>query len=243
MFEQILNNIADEKQDKNIGVLFSGGLDSTTVTGLLLSRDCIVTLITVDNGALSNIKIAREQAKNLACLGRGKIKEHVFLDSSFLFREIAIRSLVGDILKYKKDYVCVGCKLSMLCVAIAYAKNNGINVLVDGSTKSQDFYPEQTKSYVQATHKLCKENDITLLRPLYELNSKDEIKKLALLLGLYPRSVDAVCLFEERQVESKEDEIENYIENRIQCIKEYINFLCKVERANEKPPPVIDRTL
>lgn len=134
---------------KNLGLFYSGGLDSQTLAALLLKKGHDLTLITVDNGANVHTDITKTATDYLNGLeAPGKIKAHATLSAYTLFQEIAIRRTTEDVVKYGADYTCIGCKLSMLAAAIAYSKENGINVLLDGFVKAQEFYPEQTKAYI-----------------------------------------------------------------------------------------------
>jgi PP-loop superfamily ATP-utilizing enzyme len=144
----MLNFNIPDLRNKNIAVMFSGGMDSMVVSALLLKKGYDICLMTVDNSAFDDVNIAR---RNLCCLDTingGKIKDHIFLSSTAIFREMVIRRLSADISKFKKDYTCAGCKLGMLAVVIAYAKTHNIDIIVDGFVKAQSFYPEQTKGYL-----------------------------------------------------------------------------------------------
>jgi len=233
-------------QNKNIGVLFSGGLDSSVVSALLLTKGYEITLITINNGAMKNVEISKSSTFFLEKIGKGKIKEHVFLPSDYLFREIGVRKAVEDIMDFKKDYSCVGCKLAMLAVTIAYCKKYNISVLVDGFIKAQDFYPEQTQAYIEATHQLCKDYDISLHSPIYCIESKDQVKQLAQQLNIPAKSFDATCLFEERPIRAKEEDIKNYIQKKLPEIRKHISFLLRLDESNKeciKPSEAINSLL
>lgn len=212
-------------QDKNIGVMYSGGMDSSVVAALLLKKGYDITLITVDNGAFKHPELAKDAATNLHKLEyKGKILDHIYLSSFDVFQEMTIRKLSEDIEKYGKDYSCVGCKLGMMAATIAYSKANNINVLMDGFVKAQEFYPEQTNTYISFIDNLCSENKIEHLSPIYSLSDKEQIKKLAINLNIPPRSIDSICLFEERPLEVNEKEVQDYVQSKESYIKTYIEF-------------------
>lgn len=214
---------------KKIGVLYSGGMDSSVVTGILLKKGYDITLITIDNGALKHVEIAKIAAKFLFDLSyNGKILDHIYLSSFDLFQEMVIRKLTEDIVKYGKDYSCAGCKLGMMAVAIAYSKSHGIDVIVDGFVKAQKFYPEQTTAYITFIDKLCKEYQIEHYSPIYNISTKQQVKQLAISLNIPPRSIDGICLFEERPLQVDEQEVHDYLQSKEYYIRNYINFYEKL---------------
>jgi 7-cyano-7-deazaguanine synthase in queuosine biosynthesis len=217
-------------EGKKIGVFYSGGMDSQVVSATLLKKGYDITLITVNNGAIKDINTPRKAAEylyNLDC--EGKVLDHVFLSSFSIFQNMVIRKLSEDIAKYGKDYSCVGCKLGMLAVAIFYAKSKGINVFLDGFVKAQNFYPEQTNAYISFVNRICKENEIEHYSPIYELSDKEQVKKIAITLGVPARSIDSSCLFEERPLQVSEEEVDDYLKNKESSVKEHIRLLCDLQ--------------
>ncbi len=217
-----LNNFP-KLEAKKIGLFYSGGLDSQTVAAALLNMGYDITLITIDNGAQTNKDIANTAVNYLAALKTpGKITNHAHLSAQALYRDIAIRKLPEDIKKYGVDYSCLGCKISMLAVAIVYAKEQGIDALLDGFVKAQAFYPEQTNAYINFVDSMCSDYGIEHHSPLYALNDKEKVKFLAVTLGVPTRSLDCNCLFEERAMEVNEADVSDYLQRKKEDVESYI---------------------
>jgi 7-cyano-7-deazaguanine synthase in queuosine biosynthesis len=210
---------------KKIGLFYSGGLDSQTVAAALLKKGHDVTLITVDNGAYINQDITETAVGYLTKLDvPGKIVNHVTLSSYVLFQEMAIRKIPEDVKTYGVDYTCLGCKLAMLAVAIVHSKTQGITALLDGFVKAQETYPEQTPPFMDYMNRLCLSNGIEHHSPIYNFNSKEKVKYLAVALGVPPRSLDGSCLFEERPIKVDEAAIADYVQRKDKHVKAYISM-------------------
>ncbi|NCC53172.1 MAG: hypothetical protein EOM20_18430, partial [Spartobacteria bacterium] len=182
----------DTPNNPAVLVLFSGGRDSLAAAAYYLMRQCPVILYTFDNGAERHLELSEQTATALSDLFPG-ICRRQSASSVELFHEIAVASLEDDIRRFG-HLICVGCKLAMLTLAIAYSRAHHIGIIADGFRAGQDYYPEQTPEFIEITAAFAAAYDIRYEHPIYGLDEPALEQRLAdATIHIEPRQ--AACLF------------------------------------------------
>ena len=103
-----------ENKNKNVVVLFSGGIDCSLVSLLLRKEGYRVHLLHYDHGAsISNglHRIRFQELKNLMGEENILLQE---LSHRGLFRKLALANIENDFAQYKTNMICLGCRLAEL---------------------------------------------------------------------------------------------------------------------------------
>jgi len=206
------------KKDQRIVLMFSGDLDSTAVAVQSLQKGSIVHMLTFNNGAQKWLDLAQAKANYVIKKFPDRTSWEI-LDCTFLFHELAIKTLENDIRKCG-NLVCVACKLAMLTEAILYCKEHGITKIVDGFKKSQDYYPEQTPEYMDATYRFASEFHISYEHPLWD-DLMQDLEDVALSGDIPNSPMQPYCLFERNQV-TDHSYIAKFVETKIELAKVYL---------------------
>jgi len=202
-------------------ILYSGGLDSSLATCVALEMGYEAELIHYNNGTLITNDLYKIRHKEI-CEAYPNYKINLKeINISGMFRKIALDSLEQDILKYKKSLICMGCKLAMHLNTIVLCKQNNIPYVIDGNTRKQEKYPEQTMEAIEFIRNLYKKYDIEYLNPVYEL-SKDDIKCKLLDRGITIQPLEDTCLFSNTFSESDGDTVIKYLQSKAQICQEIV---------------------
>jgi len=206
---------------KRCAVLFSGGLDSSFAVCKMIEQGYDVELLHFDQGALISNNLSEIRYNELInAYPKTNINIHS-LNTSGLFRKIALTTLENDILKYRVSLICVGCKLAMHIQSIIFCKNNGITVVADGSTERQKRYGEQREVAIEYIKKLYNEYDIEYLTPVYSFEKK-EIKYGLFDRGVTIQPLEDTCIFSNTFSIATDDVIEQCLEEKNELCKELI---------------------
>ncbi|MBQ3519653.1 MAG: 7-cyano-7-deazaguanine synthase [Clostridia bacterium] len=206
---------------KQCAMLFSGGLDSSFAACKMLEQGYDIELLHFDQGALISNNLSLIRLKELSeAYPKAKINIHN-LNTSGLFRKVALTTLESDILKYKISLVCLGCKLAMHIQSIIFCKNNGITVIADGATKRQNRYSEQREIAIEYIKKLYNEYGIEYLNPVYFFEKK-EIKYGLFDRGITIQPLEDTCIFSNTFTVASDIVIEQYINEKYNLCKKLI---------------------
>lgn len=205
-----------------VAVLFSGGADSTAVAVHYLKAGRAAHLLTFDNGAEKWLELAEYKAgfirKRFPSLCTWEL-----LDSTSLFRDLAIATMVDDVKRHGAggNLVCCGCKLAMLCEAVVYCRRNGIRVIADGFQKGQDYYPEQTDDYIAPADRFALSYGIRYAHPFWDDPS---LKQEAITLGgaVPPAPIQPWCIFGCNPILDKRG-IRPYVRSKLPAMKTYVD--------------------
>lgn len=213
--------------NKEVAILFSGGLDSTAVASQYLVEGKTVELLTFMNGAQKWLNLAERKAEMIVQVYPNQCSS-LILDCTYLFHELAIASLEEDVKNYG-NLICVGCKFAMLAEVIVYCRMKNISVLADGFRRAQNYYPEQTPQFINIASELASSYGISYIHPLYDCDDCST-EDIALSASIPTSPMQAYCLFERNHVgdpsfvsaylQGKLSNVRNYIERRIKYIGE-----------------------
>ena len=164
--------------EKEVLLMYSGGLDSILSCIRLVSKGYKVYLIHFDNGSCigtENIQIGAQRLIN--CFkDRVEFLGIASTASRFIYyREmIDIENLNAEELnnKYGKisisQYRCLLCRMAMYTYTIALARKMNIKYIAEGARKSQLFAIEQ-EELLNEFRLLCNKYDIELLTPVLDI--------------------------------------------------------------------------
>ena len=211
-------------------VLFSGGIDCSLATCLLVEKKYKVHLLHYINGtSISNNlhKIRFDELKSV--LG----DKNVILNEiniSGLFRKLSLETIEEDFRKYSTNLVCLGCRMGMHTETILYALKHNIKIVADGSIKYQNHFPEQSSVSLDLFKKLYEAYGIEYINPVLSLEDKKDVKYNLLNYGISIQSMEDTCLFSNTFSKAEDKNMSEYIEERLQYCDKYIikkrSFLC-----------------
>lgn len=207
-------------------VMFSGGRDSSAVSAAYCKAfpDSQLHLLFIDNGLLSRVDSTKRQANLLRDLFPGT--EIVFETKrvSQMMRVAGMQEIEKDFKRYGFStlLICVACKLIMNFSAARYAKEQGINFVLDGFANRQQDYPEQTDVFMEFVKDIFSQNDLNYLSPLYDfLTDKEQVNKTLSELGVYIPKQEPICMWANSFSTADKKEIANYLKKTADLIVEH----------------------
>lgn len=217
-----------ERVEKEAVVLFSGGIDCSLATLLLRKEGYTIHLLHFEHGASISNGLHRIRFNELSSVvGENKLllKE---VSHRGLFRKLSLANIEKDFERYKTNLICLGCRMAMHIETIIYCLQNNISVVADGSVKYQNDFPEQNGVALKIFKNLYTHYNIEYKTVLAEINEAKEVKYKLLDNGISIQSMEDTCLFSNTFQEASEDSIKDFIEDRIETCKNYINDRMKL---------------
>lgn len=214
--------VVQENKNKNVVVLFSGGIDCSLVSLLLRKEGYRVHLLHYDHGAsISNglHRIRFQELKNLMGEENVLLQE---LSHRGLFRKLALANIENDFAQYKTNMICLGCRLAMHIETITYCLKNDIHIVADGSVKYQNDFPEQNGVALEIFRGLYEKYGIEYKTLLSEVNSAKDVKYRLLDNGISIQSMEDTCLFSNTFNKAEEKSIEEFLNARLPVCDTYI---------------------
>ena len=211
-----------ENKNKNVVVLFSGGIDCSLVSLLLRKEGYRVHLLHYDHGAsISNglHRIRFQELKNLMGEENILLQE---LSHRGLFRKLALANIENDFAQYKTNMICLGCRLAMHIETITYCLKNNIHIVADGSVKYQNDCPEQNGVALEIFRGLYEKYGIEYKTLLSEVNSAKDVKYRLLDNGISIQSMEDTCLFSNTFNKAEEKSIKEFLNARLPICDTYI---------------------
>lgn len=196
-----MEKIKNKSEKPGVLLMFSGGRDSYLAACKLIEQGYYVHMITFDNGCTSNLKTVKKVAKTvIAKFGKERVNyvgiwktawQNMILNEQLQYMKP--KELIAnypDLLPYEATCLC--CRTAMYLVSIAYCKAMDIGYISEGARKQQRFFVEsdEMKSRYE---KLCINNGIQLLWPVYELESDTERKIELGRRGLLTKTLEPQC--------------------------------------------------
>lgn len=188
---------------KEVILMYSGGLDSILSCIRLINEGYKVYLIHFDNGSCigtENIQIGTQILKEKY---KDKVEFLGIASTAALFMyyrgKANIENLNAEELnnKYGKisisQYRCLLCRMAMYTYIIALAKKMNIKYIAEGARKSQLFAIEQ-QELLNEFQKFCNKYDIELLTPVLDVEDEYKKENEIFINGLYPIAYEAKCL-------------------------------------------------
>ena len=188
---------------KEVLLMYSGGLDSLLSCIRLIKEGYKVYLIHFDNGSCIGTENVHKGAQRLIEKYKDKV-EFLGIASTaarFLYyREMTdIENLNAEQLnnKYGKismsQYRCLLCRMAMYTYTVALARKMNINYIAEGARKSQLFAIEQ-EELLNEFKIFCNKYGIELLTPVLELENDYEKEQEIFLYGVDAVAYEGKCL-------------------------------------------------
>ena len=189
--------------EKEVLLMYSGGLDSFLSCIRLVNQGYKVYLIHFDNGSCIGTENIQIGAQRLQKRYKDKV-EFLGIASTaarfIYYRELTdIENLNAEELnnKYGKismsQYRCLLCIMSMYTYSVALAKKMNIKYIAEGARKSQLFAIEQ-QELLDEFRKFCNQYGIELLTPVFDLVDDYQKENELLLWDFLPVANEGKCL-------------------------------------------------
>ncbi len=164
---------------RQVSLMFSGGVDSTTAALELAKRHERVHLLTFENG-YGHYKIGRT-AKRVREIERhaGKRFTHHLESVQPLFDLLLMDNLRDEYKRWGSGFIwCLGCKLAMHTRSILYNLEHGIPTMADGSSSSTGEMVEQSLLSLYLFREMYEDHGIRFTTPVYTIPREKEIEGL-----------------------------------------------------------------
>ncbi len=124
-----------------------------------------------------------------------------------------------------KNLVCVACKLAMHTRSVIYCIEHFIPLLVTGYSIKQDYYPEQTRVFMEKIADFSSHFGVKTSFPVYDdFNDKTVTRYVLEDLGLPSTGGgERKCLFSQTYTSATEGEIGRYVDDMVPRLMEFID--------------------
>ncbi len=188
-------------ESKKALLMLSGGRDSLLAGCRAIANGYKIYMICYDNGRMSHAQNSSIAAQKI--INRFGEEHAAYLGVRLMAQSIrpllaaSLHKRVFDLCKEYPDLLmsqlqCLACHSAMYVHSIALSKVHGFDAIVEGARKQQLFFvelPEMKERY----EKLCKEYDIELVLPVYDLDSDQERKDELSDWGILPKTYEPQC--------------------------------------------------
>ena len=181
-----------------------------------------VHMIGFDNGHMWESDYIQETAgRVVSTSGKDKaVFDGIFPTAGKMYQKM--RAVYKDAGKFDfEQMTCLCCQLSMFEEAIDYCRRNGIDTLASGHRHS-DPYVISNEFIIGRIRKLCEENGITLVEPVYGIDDKTKIKIELANRSIHPKTMEPQCWL---GVEPEDDNMPYASYEVVKKYIDYINFL------------------
>lgn len=233
-----------------LAIMFSGGTDSLALYALAalghhpdLPRPRHIHLLHMLNGMSRFHEFPRQRFETaqkilakqvpltdmLAPDSSVKLPEALMveLDMGRLFQGLWLDRYEELMPRYNnKNLVCVACKAAMHTKAVIYCLENFVPHLVAGYAKRQEYYPEQTTTFMEKIAEFSSGFGIRTYFPVYE-ELEDEMVTRHLLEDFGLPSTgggERKCLFCQTLTTATEKEISAYLDDMLPLVRRYIEL-------------------
>ncbi len=205
-------------------LMFSGGRDSSAIAAAFCNvfPRAQLHLLMIDNGLLSRLDTTRRQAELLKTLFPETDIIFEVKRVSQMMREVGMQYIERDFREYNFStlLICVSCKLIMNYSAMRYAKETGINVVMDGYADRQSEFPEQTNEFMSLIKRVYQEAGVEYISPLYDhLVDKATVNLILHELGVYIPKQEPVCMWADSFSPAIPEEITRYAQMKLEQIR------------------------
>ena len=180
---------------KKCVLMFSGGRDSTVAALKLAEEGYSLVLVTVTSAHLIWINQVTKRLE--------EIKHLLSADSVWL--NVDQRQTYSE--NVLNPNTCLPCQRDYVSCGFAIARQLGVKSLAMGYTSYQSDWPEQTLDAVSRLKNILADNGISLMLPVYEIDSKEIIKGLLLAAGVSDNSLEQKCIKQVTNVELSQSEL------------------------------------
>lgn len=189
--------------EKEVLLMYSGGLDSLLSCIRLINEGYKVYLIHFDNGSSIGTENIQIGAQRLIERYKDKVEFLGIASTAGTFgyyRIITnIENLNAEELNHKygkismSQYRCLLCRMAMYTYTVSLARQMNIKYIAEGARKSQLFAIEQ-QELLNEFKNFCNKYNIELLTPVLEVEDDYEKENEILFYGVYPFAYESKCL-------------------------------------------------
>jgi len=176
--EEALQSVrkAFSTHDKKIGVLYSGGKDSSAVL-LTIAKEfpnAVLYLYALNNGCMYPHEIKdkiKEKLELFVSKGivRNKMKA-LYFDFRDMMLYLGFKSFHDDMHTYPTGLLCCSCKVSMHFVTAKFSSQIGVSKIADGYSFFERFLPEQLPEFRSLIFNPIREKyGVEIVSPLYHV--------------------------------------------------------------------------
>lgn len=227
-----------EKQE--LALLYSGGTDSLAIFALAaaghhpgLPRPVKIHLLHMLNGMGRFPDFPRRRFETAQRILAARMvppqalppAEMVELDMGRLFQGLWLDRYEELMPRYGgKNLVCVACKLAMHARAVIYCTENFVPHLVTGYAKRQEYYPEQTRVFMEKIAGFSDRFGIKTTFPVFDDFDHQLVTRHVLEEFGLPSTGggERKCLFCQTLTTATEKEIGAYVDDMIPRLTEYV---------------------
>ncbi len=208
--EEALQSVrkAFSKSDRKIGILYSGGKDSSAVLLTIAKEfpDAELYLYALNNGCMYPEEIKNKIKEKLELFASSGLVRNKMTAMYFDVREpmayLGFRPFHDDMHTYPTGLLCCTCKLCMHVATAKYSSGIGLTKIADGYSKFERFLPEQLPEFKRViTGDIRQQYGVEFISPLYDVfDAADAPMKILKGFGLSPdiflgeKLGQAVCL-------------------------------------------------
>lgn len=225
---------------QELAILYSGGTDSLALYAIAaaghhpgLPRPVKIHLLHMLNGMGRFPDFPRNRFLTAQKILTAKVSsqdkvpatEMVEMDMGRLFQGLWLDKYEELMPRYNgKNLVCVACKLAMHARAVIYCTEHFVPHLVAGYTKKQEYYPEQTRVFMEKIADFSSRFGIRTSFPVYEEFDDQMITRHALEDFGMPSTGggERKCLFCQTLTTATDEEIGQYLDDMIPRVVEYV---------------------
>jgi hypothetical protein len=210
-----------------VGVLFSGGRDSSLVASLLARNGWRVHLITCDNGISMGGEVIQYRLNELYQRFPDSFLPHITLASYGLFRRIALAAIEEDFAKYKKNLITLGSQLATHATAAVYCLDHGITRLASGFARYQHHLPEQKEEAIKQFRLFMQQFGITYATPVYDFANEDAVKYKLFEFGISTKSLESTSILSDTSTEPTAELVSAYVADKLPTCLAYVNEMAR----------------
>jgi hypothetical protein len=108
--------------------------------------------------------------------------------------ELVLRTLVPDVLQFRRQFILLGEYIVLLLVAIMYAKEFDIGLIASGAVRYQQHLPEQHPKLLDLWRRFGRRAGIEVVFPIEEWD-EERVKETLRCYGLSTKSLESLHIF------------------------------------------------
>ncbi|MEW5685507.1 MAG: hypothetical protein AB1942_11365 [Pseudomonadota bacterium] len=246
----VLPNLEGKTSPSPVHLLFSGGRDSSLAACLLLSHGLAVHLLTGRSGTESGGELTELRLGELRAAFPHAALEHSYMNTTGMFREIAIRDIEQDFAAYRHNMILVGAKIALIAEGILSCLAAGATRLADGSAGYQSDFGEQRRVALSRFGAFCSGYGISFVTPVAGYESELEVKRHLTVFGMTSKSLEATSIFGDSFSRPSDEVVAAYIDEKIAVARQLIALRLgdrglgcglRAETSGEVSPPLTHR--
>ena len=240
-----------------IAIMFSGGSDSLALLSMAykgqlkgITPPTDIHLLYMLNGMSrfpsfprERYRIAKELLESQITESNEKPEVHYMeLDTARLFQGLWIDHYEELMPRHdNRNLVCVACKVAMHTRSIIYCVENQIDTFITGYAKKQEYYPEQTATFMNRLREFSQLFGVDTRYPVFEDFTDSTVVRHYLEDRGLPSAAggERDCMFSQTYTTAEEHHTAAYLDDMLPVVSKYLDFTFKgdVKSATACFPP------